>query len=1108
MSVAVSVNSPESSPAKVEGASESLQSATPTSGNGGGEGSQPRQGGASGGAGGLNAHAKSFVPGRLESGGNAPAASAPTAGAPNSPKPMLHIPAAHHKPANQAGSSTGGPSASSSRSPLLPPPAMPMMNPAALSGAFFPNMMMPGMFGALMPSPFAANPLALASPGMAANPTAAAMAANMGRLGHRPPLGTAMPPLGGVPSALGMPPLMSPLMPPPPPPPPTTPASPQVSVGNAALAALRSTAPPKFACVLLVGLPKVGKTTVGRLVIKHLNDEGINWSFFSGGDFIRNDAARSSPWLTTKDIFDALSQKLDDVLSKQSTSPIRGLVIDKQCRGTEELYYLTAVLRSKGLSLNGVVGLEAASDDKLAERLNLADDDGFKEKLKYHHVVLNRIKETAKAVGLWHVVDALQSEAEVAHRLRSMILGCSSQVPAKQLVASAYHESIATMVDGYIAYANTMNTLFQLVKVAKPGQFPGFSNYVPVTTAMLAEQSKTAARKAMGGGAAAPLHAGILRECCVRRKSDGVKYVLVYDGTGIFLVPRHMRCVFSLTNDAWLGAPLTAMGKFVVEGELVRLAKERQREKFIVTDVLYIQDKGSAVNAVQRSTWRERQERLKTQLCCETSAFYSKGDVVIVHQSFEEFRGAARLLESYEYPTEGLVFVQPSGFKRDDPQFLWRPPESITVDFRLGPVLQKTETTATFQLQVFDQWQAKYVPFAPDSVVDVPLPRPFAIEGAVAICGLDPTTVVLPSTLPATATGGAASVAQSAGGSTGAAAAAAGSGGGATGAASVVTWVFHRTRSDVTIATFKDKVQELLAEGLIPRSVMAQFLAPPAAAAEASASVALASPSPVPTSGTAASASATGRSPPGGVVPTSAAVSSGTFGSPKPSSSFPTHASAPTTVRIVVAPGLDTLDTLRQVIDGNVRSHHADTAVAPLGGDEGANNQQRRGGDGGRSAGVKAPRGNRRAAAAAPISTETTPDPTQGVDTAAADTQGQRRGTNRRRPQAAVTGSATDATTNVDPQAAPLAAEGSDARPTRPTHRGSRGKGTGTGSAPQQPPSGATAQAGTSGTEGTAPAPAPRARRPRNPKAVVAQGEDATRAAPPTAESRPEASAA
>eukprot|EP01084_Bolivina_argentea_P188629 324666_1 len=96
------------------------------------------------------------------------------------------------------------------------------------------------------------------------------------------------------------------------------PPSPMVSVGNASLTALRSNQPPKFACILVVGITGTGKTTIGRQLVNELNEDKLGWSFFSGSDHMKTSLSRPAPWDTTKDVFDALSKRIDDLMAKQT----------------------------------------------------------------------------------------------------------------------------------------------------------------------------------------------------------------------------------------------------------------------------------------------------------------------------------------------------------------------------------------------------------------------------------------------------------------------------------------------------------------------------------------------------------------------------------------------------------------------------------------------------------------------------------------------------------------------------------------------------------------------------------------------------------------------
>jgi adenylate kinase family enzyme len=540
-----------------------------------------------------------------------------------------------------------------------------------------------------------------------------------------------------------------------------------VNVGNASLQALRAAGPARFACVLLVGMPRVGKTTIGRGLIAQLEDDNLPWAFFSGGDYLRETSTRPAPWDTTKDIYDALSKKIDDLQMKAASSDkgqhIKGIIIDKQCRGTEELYYLTALLRSKGLHLNGVVGLVADDDQKLMDRLG-ETDPAFREKCKFHRVIQTRIREVSKTAGLWHPVDALEKQEEVVRRVRSMVLGCSSQVPHKQLSPQSYHDSLSTMVDNYETYANTMGELVRLTRMLK-SQFPGTTQFTPLPQQLL--QKKSA-----------------FKEYAIRRRTDGTKYVLLYDGSNLYLIPRHMRCVFHLKNEAWLGIPLNNVAKFVIDGDLVRLSKERGKEKFLVQDVICWHEKGNATaNQVARMSWKERQERLKVNICGENSAFYSNCDVVIAHQTFVEFKNAGELFEPCDYATDGFVF-QPMQ-KRDDPVYFWRTPENVMVDFRLGTATPTGEGSKKYQLQVFDQKQAKFVEYGDDTVT-INENRQFVVEGALVVCTLKPEETEKK-----------------------------GEG---------RDWTYIRTRTDISTAAFKTYVDDLLTNCLIPKAAVLAFL--------------------------------------------------------------------------------------------------------------------------------------------------------------------------------------------------------------------------------------------------------------------------------------------
>lgn len=577
-------------------------------------------------------------------------------------------------------------------------------------------------------------------------------------------------------------------------------ATPSVNVGNASLAALRSKEPPKFVCVLLVGLPSSGKTVIGRDVVASLNSDKLGWTFFSGSDYLK-EGNKQSAWESAKDVFDALNNKLDAQLAKQSIPEerIKGLVIDKNCRGVEDLFYLSSLLKSKGVPLVGVVSLDVKDDDTLIRRMGKGEDQI--EKVRYHRVIQARIIESAKVANLYRSVDATKPREAVAQAVRTMVLGCSVNPQAvRPLCWTSYCDSTCQMVESYEEYASVMSTLFSLAKTSSSNpqrgteRFPGFTDYTPLSTRELSEPSKVALLR---------------KEYSVRRKIDGTKHVCVFDGQNFYLVPRHMRAILKVNKEAWFGQ-LANIGKLVLDGDLVRQIKDKAKEKFIVYDVLFWSDaQNPNVNLVRGAPWKERQERLYGSLCHESEVFYkNKNDCVICHQRSEPWEKALELLDTPDYPSDGLV-LQPHMATHQT--FVWRPPQAITCDLRLGTLISavqpevapvaaptvptvtpttpqkmerqasnvQVETVKTFTVEAFDKDHRQYVRLGTETVE---VRRNDVVEGCFCICGL----------------------AFESDGSK--------------------HWVFHRARYDVACAAYKSHVDDLLANCLIPRSRLVTWL--------------------------------------------------------------------------------------------------------------------------------------------------------------------------------------------------------------------------------------------------------------------------------------------
>eukprot|EP00742_Colponemidia_sp_Colp-10_P012474 GILJ01014021.1.p1 GENE.GILJ01014021.1~~GILJ01014021.1.p1 ORF type:complete len:997 (+),score=200.50 GILJ01014021.1:2-2992(+) len=581
-------------------------------------------------------------------------------------------------------------------------------------------------------------------------------------------------------------------------------ASMNVSVGNASLAALRSNAPAKFACVILIGLPSSGKTTVGRQLVRELSEDKMGWSFFSGSDYLKETATKKAPWETTRDVFDGLGAYVDEIIANQTATPTRGLVIDKNVKGMEDIFYLSALLKSKGLMLSGIVSFDSTQDGPLLERMG--GDDG-RERLKFYRAILNRIQEGTKTNNLFHVIDSSKPLADSLKALRTQVLGCSAMQNVRPLNTFGYGDTNCQLVDDYLEYNRVMSAVSAYAKTPKANQFPGLVNYTPLSQRTLDERKF---RAALSDG----------NSYAVRRKIDGTKCILYHENGQLYLVPRHQRAVLRIPIEAWIGFSLSSCGPFILDGELVRLSKETNREKFLVFDVLFWAEKGSTLN-ICRGSFKERQDRLRSYLVSETNGFFQvKTNIVIVHQKIVGTKEIGEVFDTVDYPVEGIVFN--STVRREDPVLLWRPPRQITADFRLGsstsvptpssaiPTSPKDATTThTYELEIFDSKSipARYAPYTRYGGVEVTVStrQTAPAEGSIATCALQFE------------------------------------GEGITGKRS---WRFVAVRPDLAIPIFKLAADELLDECIVPRErfvktlVDEKLMADPAAKAATEAAAA------------------------------------------------------------------------------------------------------------------------------------------------------------------------------------------------------------------------------------------------------------------------------
>eukprot|EP00796_Vickermania_ingenoplastis_P010739 gene10739-7468_t len=581
-----------------------------------------------------------------------------------------------------------------------------------------------------------------------------------------------------------------------------------VNVGNAALAALESKLPPKFSCVLLTGLPATGKTSVGRKVVQSLVADGLGWSFFSGADVISGE--KRSTWDSVKEVLDALSNRLDELHRLQAEHQnVKGLVIDKNCKTIEEVYYISGLLQSKGVAFVGVVGLEADADEILLERLggSVAEQ---KERLKYHRVMQSAIVGLAKSAGMYHKVDAARPVEEVQKALRVQILSCSAQPPSRILRPYSADSKACPMVEDYQVYHRVITKLHDYVAGLRPGEFPHapggkierFSNE------HIADKERIEAIKKRYG---------------VRRIVGGSRYLLFHFEGKLYLVHSSLRAVLAVPIPSWMGTPLTSLGTFVLEGDLVRLSGATAKEKFLVVETHYWSEMPNTIvtaslpanaaapppppppathprNLVLGLSWKDRQTMLERHILPECHAFFPNDvHLIVVHQTTEPITAAVKLLDSQEYPCEGLLLL-PLNAQGGDRALEWRQPYSITVNFRVGPCVAITSPAPSpavtpthkpptpaltptrdgavtrYALEVYNRTEKRYEQFH-GATLDV---RHSVMEGCIVLCSMKDT--------------------------------------------SQKHWTVRKIRMDLTRPAFKHDVEDTLSNCLVPRAVFVNWL--------------------------------------------------------------------------------------------------------------------------------------------------------------------------------------------------------------------------------------------------------------------------------------------
>lgn len=432
-----------------------------------------------------------------------------------------------------------------------------------------------------------------------------------------------------------------------------------------------SSIPFHFPCVLIAGMPSSGKTTIARKLVDELRSNGDPWHLFSGAD-VQMSKEKMSTWDSIRDVFNALSVHLDELVAL----PIKGLVLDKNFKTVEEIYYLTDLLKSKGTPLVGIVGLDC-SEEALLERMGglVAEQ---RERIKYHRVIQAAVVGITKAAGLYNRVDGNPTVAEVVAECRTQVLALASAgsppVPCVLRTYTSGDSRVATMVENYAVYCDVVRQLTDHVLI-RPGEFPRPSGWggrtERFTQSILTDTERVEAIRQRYG---------------VRRLAGGTRYLLFHLGGQLYLIPSTLRSVLTLPSSSWMGTALSRLGMFIVEGELVRMS--RDHEAFLVYEVHYWVEKPTEkTNVALDAGWKERQGILDRNLLAECSGFFPQGcDCVVLHQRTEPLSSAVSLLDQSEYRSVGLL-LQPLTAHAGDKAYEWREPSSLMIHFRVGAKL-------------------------------------------------------------------------------------------------------------------------------------------------------------------------------------------------------------------------------------------------------------------------------------------------------------------------------------------------------------------------------------------------------------------------------------
>lgn len=381
----------------------------------------------------------------------------------------------------------------------------------------------------------------------------------------------------------------------------------------------------KFPCILLTGLPASGKTTVGREVEKKIKELGAGWHIFSGADVVVKE--KKSVWDTIKVVLDGLSKCLDSLLeSHEKHHNIKGLLIDKNIKTIEEIYYIRALLYEKKVSLIRIVSLEVEDEEVLLRRLG-GDVVGEKERLKFHRVMHAAVVVMAKSAGLYDRVNANDTIPNVTKALEQKLMeltttpsggkdsagsgmnagGVRRSGSAAEGGSGDGHSDRTSVAANLLKLPDSLDALQPLHNDCRGSRMVlSYATYHRVIQKLLECGVQPERPGSSSGGAAEALNLlnskverfstflmtdhekleAFRQRYGVRRLASGHRFLLFHWDGQLFLIPNSLRAVFSIPTTCWMNTPIPFIPTFVLEGDVVRLVGQ-QKELFLAFEVLY-----------------------------------------------------------------------------------------------------------------------------------------------------------------------------------------------------------------------------------------------------------------------------------------------------------------------------------------------------------------------------------------------------------------------------------------------------------------------------------------------------------------------------------------